>query len=1001
MNRRLHNSVNFPWAAIAKVSLAIFFSPCLIGQNLHYLRYTTEDGLAHDIGYSITQDAEGYVWIGTDDGLSRFDGEAFVNYTSRDGLNSPYVITLAEDQEGRLWLGNYRQKISYFQGGEFHEVPDSLAGQLQNVIPLANGNHILFRSQAGLAVNKCFYVFDSLPRFKGGRKLALLEKDGKLQLSAMPVMFDMAQVEALPIYSVLANDTSEVWLGAGAGLVKGAFREGRLQLEGHYLPGTIVYGAVGDGNGGFFLTTKNEVLHWKEGKLLRRITTGVERPRFLVRTGPNRLYFLSGDRAKLWQADMYTGRVADIKPRLGIHSSISTIYADRFNNLWVTTMGDGLYCVFETVFQNFHTSDGLDNPYVRFIVRSPDGTPWAGTLDGLYYLRNENWRLFPLYEKGAGDILVNEITSLVVNQDGHLQCSSQYNNYLIDEEQAVRCNKYVSSKIWFPGRGGRLMAFSNHGLRMGYKCREDSLAQVSGWHVLPEGHSWGYPNHSIQDGRGRVWVATDVGLYLFLEGEFHALATQMEEASLNTNYLAEGPDSCLWVANTEGLYRLEETRPGRFRFAGPAVSGNIKTFLFSDTDELWAGTSEGLALYRPGSGAIRRFSKGAGLAANGVNCLYLDNRRKLWIGTNNGISVLDLNAPLPVPSLPVVAIQEVRLNGKAAQDRRLGQLPNRARIEVDYTAIQRPNIKNVQFSYRLQEGGSWVSTIDRSLSFSDLRPGRYRLEIRARTAESDWAAPALVAFSIASPWWMRWWAVALCLLAGGAVTWGIALRRMKKLRERSALERRAARLELDALRAQMDPHFVFNSLNAIQNFIVREEPYAANLYLARFARLMRLYLESTKKPNISLAEELELLNLYMELEKLRFEERFDYQVELSTKANPSDIMVPTMLFQPFVENAINHGLMYKKGKGKLQLRFCQKGDILIAVITDNGVGREKAKALRQRDNPGHRSRGLQLVKERLEAIEQLNGQQVRIEIADQYGDAGAISGTRVEIRIKL
>jgi tetratricopeptide (TPR) repeat protein len=230
-------------------------------------------------------------------------------------------------------------------------------------------------------------------------------------------------------------------------------------------------------------------------------------------------------------------------------------------------------------------------------------------------------------------------------------------------------------------------------------------------------------------------------------------------------------------------------------------------------------------------------------------------------------------------------------------------------------------------------------------------------------------------------------------------------RRNEKLKSENIqreLQNKTAEMEMQALRAQINPHFIFNCLNSINRFIMKNESQAASDYLTQFSRLIRLVLNNSKKAWIPLEDEIEMLSLYMDMEKLRFKDAFNYLLRCDKNADLSCIFIPPLLLQPFVENAIWHGLMHKKGIGLVTISFELNKDILYCTVTDNGIGRSRAEAIGSKSSKIHKSMGIQITRERLELI---NGQpedkKVAFHIEDLFDSKGQPSGTRVSLQIKF
>jgi tetratricopeptide (TPR) repeat protein len=213
---------------------------------------------------------------------------------------------------------------------------------------------------------------------------------------------------------------------------------------------------------------------------------------------------------------------------------------------------------------------------------------------------------------------------------------------------------------------------------------------------------------------------------------------------------------------------------------------------------------------------------------------------------------------------------------------------------------------------------------------------------------------------------------------------------------------KTSEMEMQALRAQMNPHFIFNCLNSINRFIMKNESQAASDYLTQFSRLIRLVLNNSKKAWILLEDEIEMLRLYLEMEKLRFKEAFNYNISCSIEVDPSCLFIPPLLLQPFVENAIWHGLMHKKEYGLVTVTFEVESDILHCSIIDNGVGRSAAANAGSKSTQAHKSMGIQITRERLALINgELNDEKVVFDIEDMYDKTGKASGTKVNLRIRF
>jgi tetratricopeptide (TPR) repeat protein len=230
-------------------------------------------------------------------------------------------------------------------------------------------------------------------------------------------------------------------------------------------------------------------------------------------------------------------------------------------------------------------------------------------------------------------------------------------------------------------------------------------------------------------------------------------------------------------------------------------------------------------------------------------------------------------------------------------------------------------------------------------------------------------------------------------------------RRNEKLKNENIqreLEHKTIEMEMQALRAQMNPHFIFNCLNSINRFIMKNESQAASDYLTQFSRLIRLVLNNSKKAWIPLEDEIDMLRLYLDMEKLRFKDAFNYDLYCDKGVDPSGLFIPPLLLQPFVENAIWHGLMHKKENGLVTISFKVENDILHCTVIDNGVGRSAAASVGSKSSQAHKSMGIQITRERLALINgELNDEKVVLNIEDMIDKTGQASGTKVDLSIRF
>jgi LytS/YehU family sensor histidine kinase len=289
---------------------------------------------------------------------------------------------------------------------------------------------------------------------------------------------------------------------------------------------------------------------------------------------------------------------------------------------------------------------------------------------------------------------------------------------------------------------------------------------------------------------------------------------------------------------------------------------------------------------------------------------------------------------------------------------------------------------------------------DEKAYYFNVTPGKYVFRVRVSNNTNGATAEKSISIIISPPWWQTGLAYSLyALLMVIAVILIDRIQKRKVIRKARELGRERE-LEMQALRAQMNPHFIFNCLSSINNFVLKNETEEASDYLTKFSRLIRTVLNNSKKSYIPMEDELEMLELYLEMEKLRFKDSFTYCIYREEKIDPSAIFIPPLLIQPFVENAIWHGLLHKAEPGRLDIRVKVEKNILICIIEDNGVGRSFARVSESKSVERKKSMGIQITRQRLSLINgnaEIAGNDFVIE--DLIDDIGQAAGTKVILRL--
>ncbi|MES2519744.1 MAG: histidine kinase, partial [Bacteroidota bacterium] len=439
-----------------------------------------------------------------------------------------------------------------------------------------------------------------------------------------------------------------------------------------------------------------------------------------------------------------------------------------------------------------------------------------------------------------------------------------------------------------------------------------------------------------------------------------------------------------------------------------------------ENNRLFVSTNEGIFVLTIASNGndftykIQRISLAQGLPTLEVNCTVVRDG-ELFVGTSKGLATLPIetinNTPKEKNNIPLI-IKNIKIN---RQDTTLYSLYNlnyrQNNLDIEFVALSFKSDKNIRYNYKMLSSNdnsdtTWHPVQDLHKEFSLLSPGRYEFSLQAFDIDGTPSKPLKpIVFIINPPFWETlWFKTLIGLFASSLIILYFLIRTKnikKKEEEKTETNKRFAELELQALQAQMNPHFVFNALSAIQNFILNNDTNEATDYLSRFSKLMRLFLESSRNKYISLHDEKMLLEYYIQLEQLRFKDKFTSTITLEDGVG-LDTEIPSLLLQPFVENAINHGLVYKNNnEGYLNINFKREENKLICTVEDNGIGRVMAADIKSKSLKPYKSRGTEITEERLRSLELIENTKIEINILDKIDENKIPTGTKVIIVMYL
>ncbi|MFN8244168.1 MAG: histidine kinase, partial [Ferruginibacter sp.] len=684
---------------------------------------------------------------------------------------------------------------------------------------------------------------------------------------------------------------------------------------------------------------------------------------------------------------------------------ISHTKRDTEGELWFTTLGEGVYKLVSRSIQTITAEDGEDK-------RS-----------------NE---VFCIARYGK-DILAGCVFSKMMLVDAQKQSKRVLNfeKFMLHSELPYDNNRTYAIKVLKDG--APVVGFDGF------------LLKLDGQKLL---HKTIFPNKSIDEvNDSTILLGTRYGAYLLNSKDLRVMDTVWKHRATKVYVFNDR----YYIGTLDGLYEVDKNKKSLYLGeADPALTRRTVDIVSDNSGILWIASSDaGVVGYKEGR-IVRRIDEQAGLSSNICKSLFMD-KQVLWVGTNKGVNKIRLDNPaepiryysttdgLPSDIINAIYVEDsivwlgspagltrfnenrisafsfcslkllnVTVSGENRSIDSSLQLHYRDNnISFAYTAISLKSGKEVKYYYRLKGlNNEWQQTQQNNLYYQSLPAGKYELELYAVNKYGVKSDVIHYSFVIETPYWASWWFYAIIILCVIALTgWLVNRRNQKKralLEQKNKVQQQFAALEQQALQAQMNPHFIFNCLNSIQQYILTNNKTKANEYLTGFASLIRQTLDNSAKKSITVAEEIRYLSTYLEMEKMRFGDNFTYTLHVDGRINASFLEMPALLLQPYVENAIRHGIRHREtGMGEVDISFELEGEVLICRICDNGIGRQKAIELKSRQHIEYQSKGMSLTGKRIELLNKMDDKHINVTINDLYQPDGTAAGTEVILKIPV
>ena len=1009
-------------------------------QNYEYIQFTTKDGLPTNYVYGVIEDDDGYIWAYTEFGLSKFDGYEFKNYTTKDGLPGNDITLCIKDDKGRIWLYCYKNRMSFLQNDSITIVSEEISGPPS----IYNGN-CTFNT---IHYQSFFYNEKGLNSFLFGLfdKETIQEEPNSFVLEDCYHFSDHLNIShKYALYCSIDNDTickysNTQIIGMGNyydGIIMGvketniiswklAEKRGKVKLDSSPYR-SFQFHQLGESNR--FLT-----IPFLEDYILsdHSYIIDVEKEKVKKINWPEKIRASSSYNIDIrdstyqittanWLVEYdFTGELKGSyrATKTNEEKGLQRFYKDSKENLWIGSreglllipkknkktillentqnssssierilpISDDLYCISENGITYQIQNDSLKkikgeiNGNFRSSISTPSGE--------LISLTNKSFLLSTKNNSKVSSKKFEDQFPIITISKQHSDLEST--NSLFSFNNAIASTYNNKNKTIYFNPVSQLRKFR--------LLTESSLELTIDYDIPIPKHLYYHPYEET------VFLASIDGLHFEENEKFKPFLLVPELRNIISMY---GSKKTLYLGTeNQGLFKCNLITKKLTKICDPI---RIKQIKETHKGDILLATGEGVVLI---SGTvnenfkIKKFDINDGLPSNEVNDIHLDHHNNLYVATNDGIAKVDLGYEADYKTQNSdLEIAKFSVNKKevgAFDSVNFSKEENS--IEIEYLLLSYASNSKIKYYTKLEPiQTDWEETESRKVSFLSLSPKDYTFHLKAVDIYGNEINHKPINFKIKKAYWQtNWFSLAILSLACLSIYLiikGSTKNTKRKSFQKEQLSKRMANLELSALKAQMNPHFVFNALGAIQYFIQVNDVESADNYLTQFARLMRKYLESSKEKLLPLKEEIELLNLYTQLEKLRFEDLFDVKMSVDENVSIEDTYIPTMIIQPFIENAINHGLSERRDKkGILNIKFLMEDEVAVCVVTDNGIGRVKAEKLKWKN---HKSRGMEIIAGKIQALKSSGIIDVQISTDDLDSDNSQFPGTKVIFKFKI
>lgn len=949
----------------------------IYAQDYTYKTYNTESGLPTNETFQIIQDQKGFIWIAHDQGVSRYDGYKFINYNADNGLPENTILEIYEDYKGRIWFISLMGKLSWYENNRIHKYR-------------YNKKISDYTSNSTTPVKQSFYVDINDNIYISFYYKPVIKIDNKGEISELKYKNRFLNIVRLStnkaVFSSHMNTLDSIYIDNGSEIT--SLYTGHLNNNGKIKISCLPF------KSGYIFSFANNSIIINDNKIIKNKTTKTEQ-----------IWASTDNNGRIWISNIWNGikvysdtLLNKYDLHLLHHKTVTSVLNDSEGGYWFSTLNDGIFYYPSLMIKSITNLDNLKAKSISQVEAHNGIIYFAGNHSDLYIYKDTSYSVSNYNHK-------HHKQYRLIKSVGETLILSSYGNDMMTS--FIRDNQILKRK--------NTIFYEAIPLKNNFLLYNQKITSINrdNFNSNDLSRNIGKVNSVIQYSDSIYYIGTRSGLLIHnINNNTFSSVNKIKVKDRNIIALEKDNIGNIYAGTKNSGLIVFNKKKDTVLNTKTGLADNCIKSIKSINDTLWIATNNGLNRIKFNQKELciinnDVFSKEDGLSSNQILEIEI-YKNKAYIGTGNGLSVLRTDLCEINSTPPPIYIKGVKIMNSDTVVKKQYIIPyKKNNIEISFIGLNYKREKLLKYKYRLKGvSNKWKETTSTYIQYPFLSYGNFTFQVIAvNNSGIESSKAAEVSIIIEKPYYRT--PIFFILIAISAtiiittIVWIIFYIKLREARKADNLEKQLNYYRQKALSAQMNPHFLYNSLNSVQNYILKNDKSKSSDYLSKFGSLMRRILTNSESPLIKLSEEIMALKLYIEMELMRFDNSFEYNLNIDDNINLDKLMVPPLIIQPYVENAIHHGLRLKSDSGYLTINIVNDNNKIHIQVIDNGIGRSTANKIKAQNINGHTSYGTNITKKRLSLLKELHRRNVSITTEDTVDKNNKPSGTIVSIIIEI